>query len=397
VIKKQRLKKKKRQAPTPLSADEERLLDSLLENLDKINPDNIKEHIKGPDVARSLLERLPPDDPASVNLILTLREAFPEREVQKAVKRTAFRFGQKGISIPDKEEVKGPSLTFKNYESAGPSAYVSPIDWTGSRGVLILIPQTTKGMDVGLGTVNSEEGITDFIYGNYSKKSSRELKEIFFRQAGMEIETSLSHAATILERSFRKNEIKAGEPAADYLNFRPWILKNITLLESPVIYDFINPDSMTDEALTEERIKRLLDQELMRSWVIGPEKLEPVLKEISETKDSLIIISEAQQADRIKEIKEKALRDLYPGSKRVLVKEELEEMAYIFFRLDQEEYARLCLASASSMDEEDSTLRTNLFLKVLLDRSVALYLDIMEKKDLGKGTGEDSSPNIILP
>jgi len=213
----------------------------------------------------------------------------------------------------------------------------------------------------------------------------------------MEIETSLSHAATILERSFRKNEIKAGEPAADYLNFRPWILKNITLLESPVIYDFINPDSMTDEALTEERIKRLLNQELMRSWVIGPEKLEPVLKEISETKDSLIIISEAQQADRIKEIKEKALRDLYPGSKRVLVKEELEEMAYIFFRLDQEEYARLCLASASSMDEEDSALRTNLFLKVLLDRSVDFYLDIMEKKDLGKGTGEDSSPNIILP
>ena len=394
--KKRKIKKKKTQDLPQLSAEEEVLLDSLLSNLNDINLDNIIDYVHGPELARALIERLPADDEAAVQVLLAIKGTFEGKDIQKAVKKAIFRLKRNGVLIPDQTEEKGPLLTFGKPETEEPNAYLGPIDGIGSRGVLIMLPQIPRGVDVGIGVTSSEEGITYFIYERCGKKRSRELKDLFFQYNGNVVETSLSHAATVMEKAYRKNELKTGETAGDYLRLRPWILENVSLLSRPAIYDFIQPEDFSEDLLTESAMERLLGHDLLETWIIIPEKIEPVLEEILGVEGSPIIISEDQKRNRVNEIKEKALRDLFPDEERMSLKGDLEEMAYLFFRLGDEKTSLLSIAAASTLDEKDSIIRVNPFLRAYLERSLDYYTNMQEMDEAEYGEDNSSSTIILL-
>ena len=76
----------------------------------------------------------------------------------------------------------------------------------------------------------------------------------------------------------------------------------------------------------------------------------------------------------------------------------MEETAYVFFKLEEEEYARLSLAAALSLDKKDSILGVNPFLKSLVERTLEIYFEGMEEMEQPEeGTEEDDSPKLILP
>ena len=221
---KRKVKKKRPQPVSILSQEQEARLNAFLENLKGINPDHLAEQISSPDLAEAMVGRLPSDEPEAVNILLAIKEAFPQRRVRKAVKRTAFRLRQKGFSHPELESKKGPQLLVKTEERPEPSVHVSPVDGAGSRGVFLALSLLPKGVDVGMGIVNDEEGILHFIFGRYSKKRMKEVKDVFFSNFHHVVETSLSHGASILERAYQDSGQSLGQRAGDYLKLRPWIL-----------------------------------------------------------------------------------------------------------------------------------------------------------------------------
>jgi len=396
--KKKRPKKRKSQDLPKLSSEEESALNSLLENLKDINFNNIDQQITSPQLARALLERLSVDDPGSADIILAIRDAFDEKIVQKTIKKTFFRFKQKGITFPDQESQKEIPSFIKKTDKDEPTAYLGPYDGFGNRGIFIILPQIPKGIDVGMGILNDEEGIIQFILGRYSKKRMKEVKDFFFEQVGTMVESTVPHAATILEKAYNRNKPGPEESSRDYLQLRPWILENIPLLDQSIIYDFIPLESVSDEILTDSRIDKLFGHELMESWIITPEEIKPLFEKVVEVKESRIVVSEAQKLERIKEIKDQQVVQLFPDSKRLIIKERLEEMAYIFLKLDEEEYSRLSLISASSLDEKDSMLGVNPFLKAMMERSLNYYQQTSEEIDESKDMEKDSSSSsIIIP
>ena len=120
-----------------------------------------------------------------------------------------------------------------------------------------------------------------------------------------------------------------------------------------------------------------------------------ILEEISEVEESPIIVSEGQKIGRINEIKEKAVSDLYPESRRIRLREDLEEMAYVFYRLDEAEYARLSLLAAVALNEKDSSIKANPFLRFFIEHSLAYYIK-MRKDNLDIGDMEDDSSSLII-
>lgn len=395
--KKRKIKKKKTRPLPQLSAEEKNLLDYLLSNLKKINLNKIKDQIHSQDFARTLIERLPADDEASVKVLMAIRDTFDSKDIQKAIRKAIFRLKRNGIDIPDQEEEKESTLIFSKPESDEPRAYLGPIDGTGSRGVLIMLPQIPRDVDVGIGVTSSEAGITYFICDRCSKKRARELKDLFFQQTGKAVKTSLSHAATVMEHAYKKNELSTVESSGDYLKLRPWILENVSLLSRPAVSDFIRPEDHSEDILTESEIKRLLEHELMETWIITPENIQPVLEEIFSVEESPIIISEGQKKNRINEIKEKAVRDLFPNEERLRVKGDLEEMAYVFFKLGDEVMSHLSMATAYALDDQDSIIRINPFLRVYLERSLDYFMDIMQENGEPEDDEDDLSPMIITP
>lgn len=397
MAKKKKPKKKKPDPSSLLSQEQQSQLSSLLKNFKNLNSTNVNEQIPGPELAKAFIERLPTQDSEAVPALLAVREAFPQKKVQKAIKKSIFKFKQKGISHPDLEPEKGPAVLVKSLDVADPSAYIGPVDGTGSRGILLILPQIPKGVEVGMGAVSDELGFIQFFVGRYSKKQLKEIREIFFSSFDHAVETPISHAATILERAYSKHEAGLNESSREYLQLRPWILENVSLLEQSAVYDLIPLDSISKGSLTRSQIERLLDHELMKTWIIDPDRLKPLTEDIQKVKESRILVSDAQKTDQINEARGKAVSEIYSEDKRLLMKWRLEEMAYFFFKLEEEEMAGLSLMAALSLDEKDSPLLINPFLDAIMERSLAFHMQAAQDAQDSKGLIEDSPSSIIIP
>lgn len=389
-------KQKKKTPPSPqLTAEDRNCLQALLENPDQLSPADVTEQMTNAAMAQAFLEKLPADAPNVVDLIEAVREAFDHKTVQKAVKKTIFRLKQKGIATEALETSQPAAFLLKTLDLDDSVAYLSPVDGFGNRAVFLLIPQQPMGVDLGMGIINDESGILEFVCGRYSKKQSKDIKETFFQDLGEMIETSLPHAATLLEKAHSLKESGPGDPSADYLKLRPYLNENVPLLERAMVYEFLSTDNLPGDALTASQVDKLLNHPMMVSWIANPDKVKPLMEEIEKVQESPILVSEIQKTERIHEIKAKAIGDIYPRERRWRIKERLEEMAFIFFKQDEEDFAHLALVVAHSIKDEDSILELDPFLEAMVDRTLEYFRKEAEDTEQS-GILEDNTTSGII-
>jgi len=370
-------KSKKTQAsagPSALTPEEQNLLDVLLGDLRQVEPTRFAEETPSPCFIEAFVERLPVTDPHTPRILLGLRASFREKTIQKAIKKAAFRLRQKGIALPEKQGSEPPGLKPVKQSESEFSAYLGLIDGTGSRPVFISVPQLPAGADLAIGVVNDEDGIIEFAFTRHSKKRMKEIKEIFFSNLPNMVETTLSHAADVLERAYQAKGPEVSDSARDYLRFRPWLMENTSRIETPVIYSLLPPETVSSELVTESQLQRLFENEFMASWVMDLKSLMPLIEEIRKAEESRLFISEGQRREHIQRIKYEGVPRLFSETRKGRLKYRLEEMAYVFLKSAEENLARLCLAAAASLGEKDSPLTVNPFIKFLMERSLAYYL-----------------------
>ena len=392
-------KKKNTDHPSLLKS-EETLVTSLLEDFKNADPAEIVARIPHSHLAGIFLERLPLDNEFPVPLMLALDEAFKDKKVHKLVKRILFKLKQKGVPIDESFPQRASHNTIlTRTQKEEPVAYIGPIAGTiGSRAVLIVLQSAVKGYQAGIGLVSEEEGILQFLYAPFSKKRLKEIKGSLSQEAGPLVETSLPHAATILEIAYLRHMELHSEAPSQYPELRPRLLENVNILDRPIIYDFVS-EIPGDGTLTDSQLGELFAHNLMESWLIDFEGLKPFMEEILKAEGSPIVLSDAQKADQVRQIKDKSIKGLFPGLRRALLKHNLEEMAYFFFKLDQDEYSRMALTAARNLDEEDTILRKNMVIEFLLERSMQYYMDLAGKEEGAEDETlePDDSPRIILP
>ena len=396
-----RRKTKTRKKPIPtalLNQEQEALVTTLLKEIDSTDPAEILAKIPDLSCAQALIDRLPLNDESPIPLLLALRDTFKERDVVKAIKRALFKLKRKGVATEafDTED-STPSTILKPLQKERPVCYVGPVYGLGFRSVLVILHRRGKGLDIGFGIVSDEQGIQEFLFNNVSKTRAKEFKAHVSEQAGPLIETSLSHAATILEESYQRHLRLKSDVSADYLELRPWLLENAPVLARPVVYDCIPETSISDTILTDAQLWEFFNHELMDSWLIDPDALRPCMADMLNVHDSPIVLTEAQKSARIREIKEKCMADIFPAEKRDLLKRRLEEMGYIFFKLGKEETAGVALAAAHMVVQEGSILKTNPVIESLLERSLGFYTKAMEETVPEQNQDRDESSPIILP
>jgi hypothetical protein len=342
------------------------------------------------------LEKLPLDLPQVVSLVSAIQASFPQKAVQRAVKKTAFRLKQKGVFPIDLKKGENKSSFIRAPEREEALSFVGPIDGMGNRPLMLVIPQIPSGVDLAMAFTSDEKGLVEFLFSHYSKKAMREVKDLFFQQEPNMVETSISHGATLLEEAYHLNPSSLEGPSRDYLKLRPWILDQVILLERPAIYDVLPPEAIDSESVNRAQVERFLAQPLMESWIIETEKIMPLLEDIQKCKESRILISEEQKIDRIRDIKEKAVADLFPKEKRLVMKRRLEEMAYLISKNSDKDMALLALQIATSLEEEASSFLVHPFLLAMVERSVDFYEDLSNSQEMDKRK-EEPHPTIIHP
>jgi hypothetical protein len=396
-MKDRRKSRKKPSHPPELTPQEASLLNKFVEDIKNTDPAQTLARISDARLAQIFIESLPLHDESVVPYLLALNETYSDKRVRKAIKRAVYRLRKKGVSVASLDE-KGPSLSvLKPFQREEPVAYLGPVDGVGSRGVLMTVHRGAKGQETAVGVVSDEQGIQQFVFSASSKKRFREIKEYLNQIAGPLVETSLSHAATVLEIAYASHVALYPDAPKDYLGLRPWLLEAVSLRPRPMIYDLVPEPSVSDDILTDSQLEKLFAHPLMKSWIVEFEPLRPFMKDLMEVEKSPIVLTEFQQSDRIAEIMDKATREIFPAPKRAAVKNRLEEMAYVFFKLEEPEYTKICLIAAQTLGRQETRFKKNAVIEFLLERSLDFYGDATKE-----GAGEEAvikkaSPQIILP
>jgi hypothetical protein len=390
--------KKKKPAPPSLPAQEETLVTSLLQDFEDSDPAQVVARLPDSRLARVFVERLPLNDDSTIHVLTAIHQGFQDKQVRKAIKRALFRLEKRGVAVEGfREEKDSTTAVFIPAERKKPVAHLGPIDSNGFRAVLIELHRAMKGVDLGVGLISDEHGIQQFIFANFSKKRTRQMKEDLSRDVGPLVETSLAHAATVLEKAYgRHTEIHSNAPT-EYLEVRPWLLENVSLLDRPIIYDSLPEGSVPEGTVNGSQLEKLFQHSLLEFWIDDLESLKPFMEDILKLDDSPLLLNDAQKADRAGEIKKKGIEKLFPLFKRALLKYRLEEMAYLFFKLEDEESSRLALAAALTAEQEDTVLKPNPLIEFLFDRSLNFYMDSAKKATKEADTKDDVSSGIILP
>jgi hypothetical protein len=367
---------------------------SLVKDYPHVSPDEVLSRISDPAVAGAFIARLPLNADFPIELVFAIKNRFSEKKLDKEVKRAIFKLKNMGLFGDDilAEKKSAPIITPVKKEN--PAAFLGPIDDSGFRAVFLELHRSAVGVDLGAGMASDKLGIQQFLFGNFSKKVSREIKEGLSELTGPLIETSLSHATTILEEAYlQRQENSADENLRYYMEIRPWLLEESSILEQPVIYDFIDRDDYLSDSNLDVLLENLFDNEYMSAWHIDNKDIQPFISEIEALEESILTLSDIQKTERRIQIMNQGMDQLFPDQERQRLKKRFEEMAYFFYKLGNEEMAGVALTAAVGMEEKDTVLKRNRVVEFFLERSLNFY---MLDEDSGDDDEIDAPGSLII-
>ncbi len=399
MARRKRPKKKKISQPLSLTQEEQKAVSALLREMNEIDPARLASRIPDSRHAQAVVEQVRLDAPV-IPFLIAVKERFADKNVQKAVKKALFKLKQRGLGI--EEYVKPGEDTASALKAPRihePEVFVGPLlDMSGSRALLLIHYRTMKTPHVGAGMVSHREGIRNFLYGPFSRKKTRQMMTRLEEFAGPLVTTSFSHAAAVLEQAYQKHMENHPDAPPDYLELRPWLLREAPPLDHPAVYDIITRDSTADRDLTDSDMDKLFQHRLLKPWRIEFEGLRPYIEELRKIEDSPLILAEAQKSDQAARIREKCMKELFPLPERLLFRHMLEEMAFFFFKTGEEDYARLCLNAAAPLDRENENLLRYPVIAFFVELNISEYMKMIQgaRTEDAQQTEETPSGLIIM-
>ncbi|MFC1884135.1 hypothetical protein ACFL2O_05135 [Thermodesulfobacteriota bacterium] len=392
-------KKKKSPIQKILSPSDESIVASLLKDFEEKDPFQLIAGISSPNIAEAIIERLPLSGDSAVVVLKSFQNEFSEKSVQKAVKRAFFKLETKGISVEPDMVSNGPDpdSILKPVKDAESQVFIGPIaDSWGLRAVVIILTRSVKGQYLAVGMASDEKGIQEFLFGNFSRKKVREIKNQISDNAGPLVKTTLSHAAAILEIGYQScREDGKNSISPDFIEFRPVLLDLVPEPDKRVLDDFIPQLSGSEKTITQAGLQELFEKVTMKNWIITFDILRPYMEEIFSVDDSPLFLTDAQKLDRIREPKLKAMSEIFPPPRRHLLKDRLIEMSYFFSKLGDDRSSRLALSASECMAEEGGILGQNPVLEFLVEQSFSFYNDAIKSGEL-KEESKDEDPSGLI-
>lgn len=367
-----------------LTPDEDALAETILAEM--VSGDAaFVERIKGianPALALALIERVPHRDERAVPLLSEIRKSFPDKEVQKAVKRVLFRMKQAGVPVVnlyEKEDQEVPIL--KPVQRPEPVARCSvPYGWEGTRAVIVEVPLRGRIWELVAAMVSPDQGFLEVMSATLERGNSHEVAKQLSQQFGTLFETSLSHAMVLLEGARNRNLALGKEIPADYAS-RRLILQRLAPAPSlPNVWDMLSVAEEADYPLAKDEMTWLLNQPIMENWIIDYQELVPLMQGLVDVEASPLLLSPAQKFQRATDIQKKVTEQIFTPQRRQASKMRFQEMAYAFLKSEEPENALLCLKASVVVQKEDSDFFMNPVLHALVERSMGYYMTLNRQR-----------------
>ncbi|MDH4266328.1 MAG: hypothetical protein OEW45_11865 [Deltaproteobacteria bacterium] len=317
--------------------------------------------------------------PQAAALLHRMAAATPSKTVAKSIRKSIFRLKSIGLAV---EEVGGTSPAVFQPPRLGPAeGFLSPIDPSGNRFVLLFQPQIPQGLAVMNTLISDSEGIVNFNAFETSRKNSHEYLTAFQMEYPFKlVEADPAYCLGLIMESYEIGQRKGKPPSADFLKWRPLMGTPAPLPLKPLIYQYIKEEEVKSRIDLLDRSGSLFQIASFQNWTLSEEEAQKYLILVKEASASRLILSPYQKESRVEDIYRQAVQEVFDESRRLLYRRRLEEMAYCLLQEEKEPEAQISLAAAVGLEKESGLLTPHPFLLELVKRSLGFLIEKEEEE-----------------
>ena len=326
--------------------------------------------------------------PRAADLLHRLSAATSSKAVVKSIRKSIFQLKSRGLEAEEISD-RAPAV-YQPPQPAASEGFLTSIDSSGHRVVLLARPQIPQGMAAFSGAISDRDGIVDFSGFEISRRNFHGYLEMFREQYPWEVvEADPDYCSGLIMEAAEIGQKKGTAPSPEFLKWRPLMGLSSPLPLRALIYRYLEGEEIKSRPELLNRSASLFQISPFDTWSLEEEESKKYLVLLKEASASRLVLAPHQKEGRLMEIYQQAVHDLFDGPRRLLYRRRLEEMAYILWKMKQENEARVALAAAAGMEKESGILTPHPFLMELVKRSLSSLLE----EEKGK---KEQEPGFII-
>jgi hypothetical protein len=286
--------------------------------------------------------------------ILAEMEAGATGNVRREIRRALFRLRQRGIVPPEKA---APLAQVPVKSEAGLSALLSPADSEGASIAWLMKARAGGGLKRLWGLVSEIEGLIGANVETLSRKDLRKEQSEVERRAGAKlVDADWQLVDFILCDAYRRTPEGRRGRVGNFLTLRTEIVA-----ASPPT-EFVHPIyTEFPAAVTEEPSAELMKEPQIAAFKLPAAAIKPYTEEASSLQQSVIVLSQVQQGERVNTVVERALGELITGDAAYTLRRHLEDAAYFLARAGNRTQAGWAAAAAARIRDGADLKRSAFF------------------------------------
>ncbi len=347
-----------------------------------------------------MLAQIPSDSAAQ---LLAEIAAGTHGAVRRVAKRALFKLRQRGVphtapasgarpSVPEFPEAAGAPLTTgvktsrpaAAREDTALTALLSAFDAAATRLVWLLKDLPQGGVHRLWGVVSESRGLLAVMSSRLSRRQLREERAAVERESGLRlVEADPKLADFILCEAYRRTAETERAAVGNFLQLRAELITASVPVEidHPVYEELAGALDVTPSPA-------LLDEPVMAAFTPPKAELWPFANEIEQMRQSPLVLSPAQQQERLALIVDHALKHMLEDERKILVRRHLEDTAYYLLRAGRRQPAQWAAAAAGMLARDADVRHAPLFQRWIQSGLSAAAADIARR--------EVEGPRLIL-
>jgi hypothetical protein len=327
-------------------------------------------------------------DSSAVEALIRIEKSSADKELKKEARRSLFKLSQKGLAIPEeKSSEKVPAAILSHAPDI--EAYMSSVDGSGGRLVWIVKPQPNLGLQLIQGMVNDREGLQQIGGANIRRKELRKMSQDIKQQHGVSmIPIPWEYADKLLHEGFERAKSLGRSGLENFHELRSIVASGKPKLDEHPAYSRLNSEEARQGAWR-ELSRRLLEEPELRFWILDSDWIQPFMGQLQEAQSSRLVLNPVQKEERLAGIVRDAVKALCTGEMGRIMQRRMEDLALYFIETGRPDHAKLALAVALQVKQEEPGPLDVSFLTGLVQKSIAFYLS-QEK------TEREAEPSLIV-
>jgi hypothetical protein len=334
----------------------------------------------------------------SAHLLHQLLKVTKDKELSKNIKKTLYRFKNKGIELPAPEQIETTGREKKKVPLPSPAAYVTTIDPLGERLLLAVKPKNDQELTIVQFLISDQKGMGDLIM---STTTSKEFKNYTTKLKGEKelilVEIDLAYCHFLVKESSRKNHASGTKIPNNYFLWKKYFNEYDSNLDNAMIYSVFNAEEIRAQELLLQQSEELIEKHSFIFWLLEWKLLIDCYKEIHELENSPLVLTEQQKESRTTDIVKKTTSLFFDDNNRLVFQRRLEDTAYILWKTGKEEEAKSAFAAALAFAPGGVPSEKHPFAIKTVEKNFNFLREQAKKNKEKEEEKKSESGNIVLP